>query len=93
VTHTKDLWKAAVPLKIKIFAWKLALDKLPSNIHIAIMHGPSDGTCALCGAPENAAHMFFSCSLATFAWSVLHQLLGCTWRPSNFTSSIIFSLA
>jgi hypothetical protein len=95
VAHATDLWKAAVPLKIKIFAWQLALDRLPSNLHIATRHGPSDGTCALCGEPEDAAHIFFSCSLANFAWSVLRQLPGCAWRSSNFAQfhHILSSLA
>jgi hypothetical protein len=60
VAHAKDMWRAAVPLKIKNFAWQLALDKLPSNLQIASRNGPSNGACALCGAPEDAAHMFFS---------------------------------
>jgi hypothetical protein len=29
VAHHKDMWEAKVPLKIKIFSWQLALDKLP----------------------------------------------------------------
>jgi hypothetical protein len=95
VAHATDVWKAAVPLKIKIFAWQLALDKLPSNRQIATRQGPSDGSCALCGAPEDAAHIFFTCSLALFAWSVLRQLLGCAWRPASFAQfhHILSSLA
>jgi hypothetical protein len=82
--YHKDLWSAAVPLKIKIFSWHLAIDKLPSSSHIPIRHGSSDGSCALCGALEDASHIFFKFSLAKFAWSVLRQLLGCNWHPVNF---------
>jgi hypothetical protein len=85
VAHFKDMWEAKVPLKIKIFSSQLALDKkLPSNLQIATRHGPSLGGCALCCAPEDAAHIFFSCSTAQFIWAVLRQLLGCNWRPANF---------
>jgi hypothetical protein len=84
VAHFKDMWEAKVPLKIKIFSWQLALDKLPSNLQIATRHGPSQGGCALCGEPEDASHIFFTCSTAQFAWAVLRQLLGCNWRPANF---------
>jgi hypothetical protein len=59
VAHTKDIWKAKVPLKIKIFSWQLVFDKLPSYLQLAVRHGPSCGVCALCGAPEDAAHIFF----------------------------------
>jgi hypothetical protein len=84
VVYYKDLWGAAVLLKIKIFSWQLALEKLHSSSQIAVRHGPSDGSCILCGALEDTSHIFFGCSLARFAWSVLRQLLGCNWRPSNF---------
>jgi hypothetical protein len=95
VVHWRDLWQAAVPLKIKIFAWQLALDKLPSALQLATRHGPSNGLCALCGSPEDASHIFFSCALAVFAWSVLRQLLGCSWHPANFAQfhHILSSLA
>jgi hypothetical protein len=84
IAHFKDMWDATVPLKIKIFSWQLALDKLPSGLQILSRHGPSNGQCPLCGAPEDASHIFFSCSLASFAWAVTRQLLGCNWRPANF---------
>ena len=36
--------------------------------------------------------MFFSCSLAKFAWSVTRQLLGCKWCPASFAQAFaIFS--
>jgi hypothetical protein len=84
IAHFKDMWEAPVPLKIKIFSWQLALDKLPSGLQIHARHGPSNGLCPLCGAPEDASHIFFSCSLAIFAWSVSRQMLGCNWCPTNF---------
>jgi hypothetical protein len=90
VAHFSDIWKAALPLKIKIFAWKMALDKLHFTLQIAVRHGPSNGACALCGTPVDAAHFFFTCSLAVFAWSVLRQCLGAIDDPRtlrNFTTS------
>ena len=84
VAHAQDLWGARLPLKIKIFTWQLALDRLPAGKQLAERHGPSDGHCALCGEVEDATHIFFSCSLARFGWSVVRQLLGCSWSPANF---------
>ena len=60
----RGLWKASIPLKIKVFLWQLFYDRLPSSNNIAIRHGPSDGSCALCGAHEDANHIFFNCHLA-----------------------------
>jgi hypothetical protein len=84
ITHFKDLWAAQVPLKIKIFSWQIALDRLPSSLNVAAKWGPGSGRCALCNVEEVAAHIFFVCSLARFAWSVLQKLLGCSWCPANF---------
>ncbi|XP_071681906.1 uncharacterized protein [Lolium perenne] len=43
IAHAKDLWEAKLPLKIKIFSWQLALDKLPSGQQILTRHGASNG--------------------------------------------------
>jgi hypothetical protein len=59
IAHDKDIWKAKVPLKIKIFAWQLVLDKLPSSMQIATCNGPSDGMCALCGAQKMLRVFYF----------------------------------
>jgi hypothetical protein len=84
VTHFKDIWAAKLPLKIKIFTWQLALNRLPTRSLIADRHGPGSGCCELCGAREDVNHIFFDCSLAKFTWSVVRQLLGCSWSSANF---------
>jgi hypothetical protein len=78
------MWATTLPLKIRIFTWQLALDRLPTRVVLAHQRGPSDGRCALCGAAESASHLFFSCLLARFGWSVIRQMLGCKWYPSSF---------
>lgn len=84
VAHFKDFCAAKLPLKIKIFSWQLALGRLLSSNLIASRHGPASGCCALCNRPESVNHIFFSCSLACFMWSVVRQLLGCSWSPTSF---------
>jgi hypothetical protein len=84
VAFARDIWEAKIPLKIRIFTWQLVLDRLPSSLLISSRHGPATGRCALCNSPENADHIFFSCSLARFLWSVVRQLLECRWSPSSF---------
>jgi hypothetical protein len=84
VAHFKDVWAAKLPLKIKIFTWQLVLNRLPTRSPIAARFGPTSGSCALCGAVENVNHILFTCSLAKFMWSVIRQLLGCSWSPANF---------
>ncbi|XP_051229964.1 uncharacterized protein [Lolium perenne] len=48
IAHFRDVWAARIPLKIKIFSWQLALDKLPTAINIAARRGPGNGCCKLC---------------------------------------------
>ena len=84
VAHFQEVWKARIPLKIRIFSWQLILDRLPSGTQLATRQGPSDGKCALCGQVEDATHIFFKCSMAVFMWSVVRQVLGRTWCPQNF---------
>jgi hypothetical protein len=95
IAHFKDLWAARVPLKIKIFSWQMALDRIPSSSNVAAKRGPGNGRCALCNEQEDAAHIFFACSPARFTWSVLRQLLGCSCCPANFAqfSAILSSFS
>ena len=79
-----DVWKATVPLKIKIFIWQLIRGRLPSNDQLLKRKGPSDGKCCMCSQPENATHIFFECVLAKFLWSGLRSMLSVTWNPANF---------
>jgi hypothetical protein len=84
IAHFKDVWEAKLPLKVKIFTWQLVINRLPTRSLIAARHGPSTGRCALCVAIEDVNHIFFTCSLAKFMWSVVRQLFDCAWSPANF---------
>jgi hypothetical protein len=45
VAHFKDIWEAKLPLKIKIFTWQIALNRLPTRALIVDRHGPGSGMC------------------------------------------------
>ena len=79
----RGLWKASIPLKIKIFLWQMFRDRLPSSNNITRRNGPSDGSCVLCGQQEDANHIFFHCHLAHFAWSAVREAFGQTWDPRS----------
>jgi hypothetical protein len=74
------IWKACLPLKIKIFTWQLAINCLPSSEQINHRHGPTEGFCVLCGQVESADHIFFSCGFAAFMWSGVRAMLQVTWN-------------
>ena len=82
--HFSDIWRIAVPLKVRVFLWQLVRKRLPTRANIAHRHGPSTGACALCGEYEDSNHIFFMCPLAKFMWSAVRELLHCDWNPSCF---------
>jgi hypothetical protein len=81
--HKKLIWKAKLPLKIKIFLWQMAKGKMPASALIKRRHNPSDGKCALCGLVKTVNHIFFSCVLANFAWSGIREGFGVQWSPTS----------
>jgi hypothetical protein len=91
----KTIWKASLPLKIKIFTWQLAINRLPSSEQINHRSGPSDGLCVMCGQVESADHIFFSCAFAAFMWSGVRAILQVNWNPTSFAQffRIIFDLS
>jgi hypothetical protein len=83
VTFFKEVWATRVPPKIRVFLWQLIRGWLPSADQVAKRHGPSDGSCAMCGMLEDCDHIFFSCHLARFLWAGVRELLSCTWDPTG----------
>ncbi|GKC75689.1 RNA-directed DNA polymerase, eukaryota [Tanacetum coccineum] len=59
-------WVKNIPIKVNIFAWKLALDRLPTRANLVQMNVVTESqSCPLCDAIlEDTSHFFFNCSLA-----------------------------
>jgi hypothetical protein len=83
VPLTDFIWKAPIPLKIKIFTWQLAKERLPSNDQIHLRVGPSNVNCALFGDLENTDHIFSQSILAKFPGSGIRAMFGVNWNPSS----------
>lgn len=79
----RGLWKAGIPLKIKIFMWQMFRNRLPTSDNMAKRNGPSNGTCAICGLVEDANHVFSGCCLARFAWSAVRDTFKQNWNPQS----------
>lgn len=77
----RGLWKADLPLKIKIFMWQMFCDRLPTPDNVSKRNRPTDGSCAVCGSGENANHVFFGCALARFSWSAVRDTFKQNWNP------------
>lgn len=79
----RHLWKAGIPLEVKIFLWQLFRRCLPTSNNIAKHNGPSDGNCVVCSVLEDTNHTFFRCPLALFAWSAMREASGLDWDPAS----------
>jgi hypothetical protein len=62
----RNIWKADVPPKVCVFAWRLASYARSSNTHKKARHIIEDDTCTICGLePEDVAHAVAGCPRAS----------------------------
>ncbi|XP_058733587.1 uncharacterized protein LOC131605220 [Vicia villosa] len=66
------VWITEVPSKVKIFGWRLLLNRLPVKEQLAkrnIIQREEDKVCVLCSEHvENLEHLFFNCHLSKIIW-------------------------
>ncbi|GJV40575.1 RNA-directed DNA polymerase, eukaryota, reverse transcriptase zinc-binding domain protein [Tanacetum coccineum] len=64
---TQTRWIKEVPIKVKILAWKVRLDCLPSRLNLSHRGLPIPSIlCPMCGiAVESTSHIFFGCSVSS----------------------------
>jgi hypothetical protein len=61
-----NIWKANVPPKVGMFAWRLTSNALASNTNKKVRHIIDDDTCTICGLePEDVAHAVARCPRAS----------------------------
>jgi hypothetical protein len=82
LNHNK-IWKAKIPLKIKIFMWLVSQEAILTKDNLSRRKGKSDNTCAFCIDKESIHHIFFECMTAKYIWSLLAYSLGADCRPTN----------
>jgi hypothetical protein len=70
-TSWKKLWKAKVPSKLRIFAWRLARSTLLTGEVRARRHMATTASCPICGiAVDNWRHSLLDCNMARSVWSL-----------------------
>jgi hypothetical protein len=74
------LWKNDVPSKIKVFGWRLLLQRLPTREalhHRGILNNTNDLSCVFCLQHiEDCAHLFFHCSFSMVVWEAVFNWIG-----------------
>jgi hypothetical protein len=79
------LWKAKIPLKIKIFLWLIQQNAILTKDNLSKRNWTGDLRCYFCNENENIEHLFFSCSVARYIWSLISYTVKATCRPASFS--------
>ena len=77
------MWKAKVPLKIKIFIWLVAQGAIMTKDNLCKRKWKENMSCAFCTDHETVQHIFFECLTAKYMWRLLTYSLGAECRPGN----------
>jgi hypothetical protein len=89
--QNKKLWKAKIPLKVKIFMWLLQQNAVLTKDNLAKRNWKGDKRCRFCNMDECINHLFFDCSLARYTWSLVAMVVGADCRPSNLMQFWVWS--
>jgi hypothetical protein len=81
----KQLWKARIPLKIKIWLWLIWHNAIATKDNMRKRNWDGNYTCSFCLVDESISHLFFHCPMATFLWSNVCQALGTDSRHVCFS--------
>jgi hypothetical protein len=81
--HNRKIWKAKIPLKIKIFMWLVSQNAILTKDNLCKRKWKGNKSCAFCTEEEDGHHIFFGCLTAKYIWSLLAYSLGTDCRPSN----------
>jgi hypothetical protein len=74
-----SLWKCFAPSKVRVFAWQLLLQRIPTRLnlirrHVTLPEGES--CCVWCGIePESVLHLFLYCEFARKVWEKVFSWL------------------
>ncbi|CAI8590011.1 unnamed protein product [Vicia faba] len=75
----KRFWRTEIPSKIKIFRWRIMLNRLSSKDQLAkrsIIVSDQDKVCVFCSADfEDLEHLFFKCSFFKRVWDSIYMWL------------------
>jgi hypothetical protein len=81
----KHLWKAKIPLKIKIWLWLIWHNAIATKDNMLRRGWSGNTRCQFCNENESILHLFFSCPAAKFVWSCVARSIGAPTCPGSFT--------
>jgi hypothetical protein len=72
----KQLWKAKIPLKIKIWLWLIWHNAIATKDNMKKRKWVGSFICQFCPNDESITHLFFTCPMAAYMWSTISTFLG-----------------
>jgi mannosylglycoprotein endo-beta-mannosidase len=80
----KALWKAKIPMKVKIFMWLVDANAILTKDILSRKNWQGDKRCFFCNVFESIEHLFFDCYMSRYIWSLVAHIMGAVCRPSSF---------
>jgi hypothetical protein len=80
----KEIWKAKIPLKNKIFIWMVAQNAILTKENMIFRNWQGDPACYFCGDPESVSHLLFQCPISKVVWGVLAICFNQKDRPRSY---------
>lgn len=78
-----QIWKAKIPLKIKIFMWLIFNNAILTKDNLVKRKWVGDVRCSFCCDNESIPHLMFECTTAKYVWSMVAVVLGARRRPGS----------
>ncbi|XP_058759056.1 uncharacterized protein LOC131632298 [Vicia villosa] len=79
INPLKVMWELKLPPKIKVFAWRFFIDRLPTRDQL-LKRGVANVSsldCVMCGSSfESSSYLFFTCQEAKIIWKHVFIWLG-----------------
>jgi hypothetical protein len=90
--HYNLIWKAKLPLKIKIWMWLIEHNAILTKDNLLKRNWSGNMMCTFCSKPESIDHLFFECDTAKYIWSLVAFVLGANHRPTSFGQFWLWTL-
>ena len=65
-----SLWKTHVPVKIRVFLWRLMNNSIPTGDVRFHRKMANDSNCSLCGAVDSWRHSLLECTMSRCVWAL-----------------------
>ena len=85
----KNVWKAKIPYKIKIFMWLVENNAILTKDNLIKRHWVGSPTCYFCLENETIDHLFFQCPVAKITWEPLAHVQVPTISLGTFNNIIL----